>query len=412
MRLFFRLSIVCALFLASWIVPASAMAEITCIEVFYPASFHDVDYSGMETSLATDYQQHGARFTSTEKFLGINRLGQVLFAKKHPFIHWPGRNREMPWLSTKNSIFGTTTPQGDLRSFIGIFGPRLSRYFGFEILQVGEDSILKAPGAHLLKSIVLRLNRQLKKNKKNPIVYLPVQAGLLNAEEMLNLSVSADGDFAAYFPYADNDAKLTGHEIAYHLGEMAFPKRFHEKSREIDLETLRVARLLRISGLPIAEQVAQSLMAERARELDFGNGNILTSLASFRIKEHMTSFDGLYLPPEIQDFAIRNLQSLIHPSLTPREAVFETLIRILDFKEADLVSEPSTGRKLVRAVRHPLTDQAKYLQFLRSLQATNRALDSTITFERMSPEEYWNDLVLGLDARIKELLEAFEQITK
>lgn len=407
---FFRCFVACVAILTMWLSSAGAVEQVSCIEVFYPANFRDVSYSEMEDSLATDFQQHSVRFKATERFLGFNSLGQVLFVKKHPFIHWPGRNREMPWMSTKNSIFGTSTPQGDLRSFIGLVSPKLARYFGFEILKLGEESILKAPGAHLLKSLVLRLNRQLKKNKKDPIVYWPVHAGLLNPEEMLRLSISGEGDAVALFAYADDNPKLAGHEVAYHLGEMLFSKQYHQKSREIDLETLRVVNLLRISALPSAEVIAQALMTIRSQELDFGNANILHLLASTRIKEKMPSFDSLFLPEEYLETVKLDIQSLIHPGQTPREAVFEMLMKVLDFKEIDLNSNAGKGRVMLRAVRHPLTDQAKYLQFMQSLQQANIKSDSTQEFERKSAEEYWNEMVLRLDSRIQELIDAFEQI--
>ena len=103
----------------------------------------------------------------------MNQKGQVIFTK----------DVGTGWHS-KYTTHGPTTPQGDVRSPMAVFGEKFSRYLGFEIVSNGEKVVFKAPGAKLLKDRLVPLNFALKKLGYEPFSYLPVSAGFASPEEM------------------------------------------------------------------------------------------------------------------------------------------------------------------------------------------------------------------------------------
>lgn len=209
---------------------------------------------------------------------------------------------------------------------------KLAQNFSFEIKKQGNEILLLAPGAAKLESIVSKVNKVLIRKGQDPIVYLPVHTGFLNAAEILKLSVSAQEPFVTYAPYAENDEATVVHEIAWHLGAMLLPKKFHENSRAIDLEIIKLADRVRKSNLFGCEWVAQHLLEIRSLELDGGNADFVASLAGLRERSAMGSYQSIASSRNVPwKFLQNSLRYLARPGLTPQEVAIMHLKNLISF---------------------------------------------------------------------------------
>lgn len=350
-------------------------------------------------------------FEQTTFFRGHNKKGQIEFSKS-----------ELDnWGSYFNTVAHGASPQGDLRWFAALVGPKLAQNFQFEFKSKNGKVYIKAPNANLLKTIVERLNEQLIKNGHDPIVFLPSKADYLTPEQLLELSVSADGNFLAFFPFEDSHHHLTLHEVAWHLGAMMYPKKFHQKSRSIDMETLNMVRMIRGSALPHKESIVQKLIYERAWELDTGNAQLAVNVAAARMNLGMKSykkmkkqiFEEELLPMKLPLSAI---DVLARPEFSPKEAVVRRLIHILDidrlfneFPEMQKDFKVSKDFDYGEEVRVSDSTKKKYAAWIKKYMTTTEyQAEKTEVIE--TPSDWLIEMLANLDKRIDELNLAFKAI--
>jgi len=328
---------------------------------------------------------------STVIYGGHNAAGQVVL-RKHP---------DSPWKSSYAPAKYHTSPQGDPRWFFYAAGVELALNFGFNIKSTEQRVELLAPGTKLLGKTVDGVNKILIKDGHDPIVFLPIYAKYLNGKEVLALSVSAKAPYVALFPYWDDNPELTSHEIAWHLIAMLLPKKFHEKSRAIDLEILKVAKLLEESGLPNAPLVSQLLQDNRANELDAGNANMGANLADLRVSSRMQSYRitaSLKNKPGSTSYIIEAIAKLVWPYQSPQEVAILKLRSLLELDVPDWSSILLT-----------VSDKKQYSDWIDGRMRSPEFIRLSLE-QRESPEALFEYLMNYMDGRISVLNEAFREL--
>lgn len=276
-------------------------------------------------------------------FLGHNPNGQIVLFK----------SEGLPWASAYSHRNYQNSPQGDPRWFFYFAGTELALNFGFEIKKEKEGSVFLAPNADTLKKIVDKLNPILIKNGNDPIVFLPVKAGFLTADKMLKLLLSAKEPYLSFFPYEDNNPNLTAHEIAFHLIAMLFPKKFHQKAHEIDLETQKVAsEILKLNSVH-SRKIAMALIEARTGRVDAGTGNFAANVALLRMKNNIQPYRDLELPFEFHIGVNASVDKLASPSQSAQRSVTESLEKVL---KQNFIGEPSKVFSDYLAMRKKLKD--------------------------------------------------------
>lgn len=329
---------------------------------------------------------------------GHNAAGQVIL-RKDPNSTYPSLS---PWESTYSSPKYPSSPQGDPRWFFYVAGVELALNFGFNIKLSEQGIELLAPGAKLLGKTVGGVNKILIRDGHDPIVFLPVYAKYLNGKEALVLSVSAEAPYVAFFPYWDDNPELTPHEIAWHLIAMLFPKKFHDKSRAIDLEILKVAKLIENSGLPNAHVVSQLLQDSRAHELDAGNAEAAANLAALRVNSKMQSYRDtatlLEDKPTTTRLVIDAIAKLTWPYHSPHEVAILKLRSLIGLDVSDLPS----GLLSVR-------DKKQYSDWMDSRMRSPEFIRLS-SEQRESPAALFEYLMNYMDGRLVILNEAFRKL--
>ncbi len=396
--------------LANWFAPADALANAKCA-YFYKTRIESTPGEQLK------YYETIGQFLSPNKsdlaspgktlfFRGHNSFGQIEFYKPY-FVKWN---------SSKSATSDGFTPHGDIRWFAALSGSEIASHFGFEFKKGISGIRVRAPSASFLYEKVSKLNQQLILNGKDPIVFLPVKTGLIRPEEALKLSVSANGHFLSLFAFEDNHPELTVHEVAWHLGAMLFPIKFHQKSRLIDQETLRMADSIRKSDLPRADEVAQLLIEERAFELDTGNANFAATLAGYRLSENLKSYKDLKAVVLKSPTLHNSVERLVRPNFSAQEAVARRLYIGLQLQDVvdsrpefesqfTNIQTQNHGKKLSLTLR----EQDQYGKFIEKYMKSKHYRDSQ-KIKRESTKDLVENMLDSMDERLDDITQAIRMM--
>lgn len=408
MRLFFdhraRRTIASVRVLALWAV----------IAPFAHANHCEVWLTGTAKAEKLTFQNLASSQTAEHPTVHFERLdsnGEVVFTK----------NDEVEWISVHKYLENSLTPQGDLRNPIFLFGVPLASRLHFRIQRRDSQHVeLRAPGAQLYGKILDGLNAGLKKRNAATMLYRPLPvAGLVDHVQSMKLALSAPGDFMLGFPYADNDPKLTGHEVAFHLGEIILTHSLVERASAINWHTMNLAVLInqyRHRLGPISSEVIDQLLLERSLEIDAGGANLIGHLAEARSRTGLAPYRDLLLRifnAEDREMLESLVEYFARPALLPLEAVFMRLHAMTDVKLDGIITpkysfsylttkaDPRFGRRIDLTTKESETLK-KILHLYKSKHRDNLGRSTAATELR--------HLMLNLDVRIRELTEVYDEI--
>lgn len=384
-----------------------------CTRVFGPDSHpfyqhlfsEDPSISPLNIEQQASLNYHGS-------YAATNQIG---FSRKR-IRRWsfPFKIEPMNWGSKEHLNPQGATPQGDVRNFIYVAGQELAQRFGFEFRLVDDHVVLLVPDADRIAKIVDKLNPILVSRRCKPIPYLPVRSGFSRPGATLAISNSSKGLIKIQFPYADRDPDLAAHEVSYHLGALLFGTLLMEKAEAINHESARVAELLASSGIQKADVVAKQLIKWREAELDAGTGNLQVNLANNHKFHHLKKYSEI----EIARFRqmIESVVQLSHPFLTPTEVVAMQIMHLSKtqayFSHIDTFSDQMDYLSYQNGVKSQeinLASEAQlaYVPFVRKLlNSQNENPLNKIIPPRQHAGVWTMEVVMGMDQRIKELLEA------
>jgi len=312
------------------------------------------------------------------------------------------------------------TIQGDIRNPFLFFRPALSVVLGFSIQRVNGKIEIRAPNSGKLRQRVMRANRNLKAKGRDPIPYLPVRAGFLEDEAALIFVLQSEGDIIMPFPYADQDPVLVGHEVGYHLGALAYPRKLVERAAMITRHTHQFINYLRLNGEKLGnvrEEIIKGLYRDRFYELDAGTSDVPICFAYMAIGNDAYSFrDIWHANLENPEFAssingvVQGVDYFARPGMTPLEALVN---RINYMTGLDLPVSPGHAEFQVyrniftkhggRVTLSPAENEA-LRKIVQNYVREHRHDDGDV--EISTPEEWANQLANGLDQRLSEILAA------
>lgn len=369
--------------------------ELPCFELLNPEAA--IIRRNLDKSSLTQFEPNYITIVSK----GINPEGQIELFKA----------KGMKWASLARSNAGGFTPQGDPRWFIHLAGIELAQHFTFEMEELQNGILLRVPGANKLKHRVLAVNKILIRKGLDPIVYLPVRTGFVSALTAVKLFISTEEPFLVYAPYADDNRDLVMHEVAWHLGPLLFPKKFHEKSKEIDLEILKLADRLNKSGLPHATEVASRLIDIRALELDAGNANITANLATERQNEELNTYKS-FLSKKSEGWGLarssinKAIQYIARPGLTAEVVAIQHLQNLLFHNERQSNKSFEVYRSSNLELPLHSAERELYKPWLQKIV-------SELAYVELTPADtadvWLNELLEYMDNRINELNIAFRE---
>ena len=214
-----------------------------------------------------------------------SQVQTVFFHRTEPSGHVVYRKaKNSEWRSQVNLIPGADTPQGDLRFFMQIVGPKIYEFFDFRIFEVPGDQIeIWVPNQQRIELKRRQLNWALKKLEFDTLAFHLAKAGLVSAREMMEIANrKTDDDTLVNFPYDDVDPRLLPHEVSFHLGALAYPKPLHERAALVNKATEDMIAKLQETKIESFIKLAEILIDERAKELDFGTSSAQIGLAQLR----------------------------------------------------------------------------------------------------------------------------------
>ncbi|MFN9066652.1 MAG: hypothetical protein ACK5V3_05445, partial [Bdellovibrionales bacterium] len=234
-------------------------------------------------------EEKDSLFASTKKqtifFHRTDPSGYVVYRK----------SKFSKWSSQFNLIEGADTPQGDLRFFMQVAGPKISEFLGFRIFEIpGEQIEIWVPNQQRIEQKRKTLNWALKKLGFDTLAFHLAKAGLLSAQEILELSTKKiDDDTLVNFPYDDVDPRLSPHEVSFHLGALVYPKPLHQRAALVNEATANMIAKLQETKRESLIQLAEILIHERAKELDVGTASAQFGLAQLRKISGMKKYQDL-----------------------------------------------------------------------------------------------------------------------
>lgn len=360
------------------------------------------------------------RFENTPSvdYLGIQKDGRLAFRQRRAGLFFKRKG----WSSSYNLIPGSSTPQGDLRNFIYLVGPRLAHKFGFEFREDLTGVTLLVPTAARIEKVIRTLNAYLIKNNKEPIAYLPKQSEFLNAGETLQLANGNNGEdgILVQFPYADKDIDLAPHEVAYHLGPIIFSNVIHRRTAQLNHAVQSAARLLIQSGLPNSKEISTWLIEKRELEMDLGYGNMQLELSNNRRKGSLAQHPRSPFISSLVNIVKNDVGILLRPSYTPEEYIARRLVVFLGLEryfpsqeflqvDVDAVGKVFFNEDIDPTLKLPRAEAETYIPFIRKI--LERVGTSQNIFPRTSPKEFAQQyLTDSIERRIRELNDAFDAI--
>lgn len=352
------------------------------------------------------------------QFVGLQKDGRLAFRQKR----FPFRLQRRSWDSSFNMVSESSTPQGDLRNFIFLAGPRLAYKFGFEFREDLTGVTLLAPNAARIEKIIRVLNKFLIERGKEPITYLPKRSNFLSPGESLRLATehNGEGGILVQFPFADSDRELVLHEVAYHLGSILFPKTINQKSNELNQITYKMSQFLQQSKLPHSQQIAIWLIGLREAEMDIGNANLQLKLASIRKNSRLYPYSRYFFDAKSLRDASNAVGVLVRPSYSPMEYVTRRLIRLLSLEshfadqkalttDLDSVDKKYFDEEVPEKFKIPKEEALVYIPLIRKM--IEEIGEPRNLFLRPTPEIFLRlHLLESLESRIQELNDAFDAI--
>ncbi len=332
------------------------------------------------------------------------------------------------WGSSYNYSSEGFNNQGDPRFPIYLFGEELSKRMGIKAIKNLDGSkSLFFPNAKKIKLFLKVVNAKLIEKGLDPITYLPTKFGYANTKEMIVLSQRKNSNFKLHFPFEDNDENLTPHEIAYHLGQIVFPKDVMVRASAVTERTLQFISLLEskksIFG-NLVDRISEKLLKERALELDFGTGNTMVYVA-YIIKQSKTKKLKDQTKEDFSPIFHDSLQYLSRPNYLPSFAVAERLNHILDLPglrqkyESELSHDNSFGifetysengyGSILRPRLKPLEKKFITQLIIEFIELYSKK-DEEAGFRTQKPEHALTELVLGLSKRVDEITEAAKAV--
>ncbi len=341
------------------------------------------------------------------------------------------KNKNAEWDSSYDHL-GASTQQSDPRNPIFLFGKRLAFKMGFRI-KIAEDGTIYmlVPGAKRLEKWIRQMNIILKRKGYEPISYMPEQAGFVSPKEFFELYVKADPerDILLYFPYADNNPKLTPHEIAFHLGAILYPRKFMKRGHDINMLTKEFVEFLksRRSELGSAtDLVVEKILLTRGFDNDAGMANLTSSFAALRGANNFVPFSAI-LPALLEttrdksqpkDSSLSAIEFYSRPYVSPLAAVMlniclTTGVRISRDEILPTVKTGSTfngNSAIYKKINLTQEDFTKLQKIAEDFVDLHKAEAPQANHEISTPEIWLQEITLGFDQRVKELLEAANEI--
>ncbi len=321
------------------------------------------------------------------------------------------------------------TLQGDPRFPIFIFGVKLAYKMGF---QIGKDSdgfvYMTVPGALKLEKWIRKMNSLLQKRNYESISYMPIKTDFVTSAQALELATKNDKDIKLFFPFADNNKKLTVHEITFHLGAILFPKNFIERGHDVSVRTLQFIDYLKLKKQelgPVVEKIIEQMIIDRGYENDAGTANLVWNLALIRELNPLLSYSKIApsLLPMKDTFTVRNLTEAVdfyaRPSFSPLSAVITSLHLMTGVDTTKLGafsynknikfnfnSHPRSN--INRSVILSKVELDKLRKILIDFVNLHKDEETQRNYQLFTPEELLQSIVQGFDTRIDQLLEIAE----
>lgn len=351
----------------------------------------------------------------------IPNTGQIAFSRLMA-RKWlpPFRKQPLNWHSLEQLNPNGATPQGDVRNFIYFAGQELAQRFGFEFRIEDGDVVLLVPDAERIAKTVALLNPILISRGQDPIQYLPIRAGFSRLGETLAMSNAATGVIEVRFPYADRDPDLAAHEVSYHLGALLYGSRLMKKAGAINREVERVIKLMSAAQLPRANYLAAQLMKWREGELDTGMANLQIYLTLHRRATRLENYTARDM--EYFDEATASVIELAHPYYNPTEIVAMQVMYLagvhksfthLDQFRREMDYQIDLNKIDINKIDMAKGDRLHYVPFVRNLLNSQ---DSNPLNRIVQPRQHagtWTmEVKMGMEKRIKELIDAFDAIAK
>ncbi len=350
----------------------------------------------------------------TVDFVGVLPDGNVLLKKV-----------KKSWLSSYD-YYKQATPQADPRFPIFLFGIELAHKMGFQIGTASDgNTYMIAPGALKLEKWIRRVNTLLREKGQEPISYIPTKSGYVTSDQVLELVTKKDEDIKLFFPYEDNNQKLTIHEISFHLGAILFPRKFIERGHDINIRTQQFIQYLKSRkdemGL-VTDVIVNQIQINRGYENDAGTANITGNLGYIRALNDFRPYSRI--SPEL--FSEKNnptVKSLLlavefyaRPYVSPLAAVVTGLHLMTGVDLTGLTIFPKNSdatfniqifpnttiyRKVVLTSDQLVTLRKIIIDFVN----IHKAEENQKQYEISSPDEWLQFILNGFDSRINQLLE-------
>lgn len=341
------------------------------------------------------------------------------------------------WDSIFQAVANSDTIHGDLRNPVFIFGPELSRFFGWEFrildakLGLNGPMTMHAPGSRLYEKRILQVNELLIAEGKEPIAIIPRQAGFLSAPEMLKFSITTPKEeIEMSFPNEDRNPTLTPHEAAYHLN-LIFPRELLRRARNITTLVSDFALRLRKTGDLQLGLYANGIVNARALEIDVASGKTTTLLAAYRGITKFNKPTAETSRQRIEEGAVqglaREIETWSRPTLTPFEVLIQVLImydksfsRFLQIQKPDWMANLVEQNDFTEAQRQGYVEAP---MFSATPEIHMRILNLLIEYREahkpllrppMKPRrgaQWWADHILTtLDQRVDEITSALKRV--
>lgn len=332
------------------------------------------------------------------------------------------------WGSTYNYSSEGFNNQGDPRYPLYLFGEELSRKMGIKAIKNPDGSkSLLFPNAKKIKLFLKIVNARLIEKGLDPITYLPTKFGYASAKEMIELSQRRNQNFIMHFPFEDNDANLTPHEIAYHLGQIVFPKKVLERASSVTERTLQFISLLESKRFmlgSLVDKITEKLLKERSLELDFGTANTMVQIAYLIKTSNSKKLKDLETEA-VSTIYHDSIEYLSRPNYLPSFAVVERLIQFLRlpdlrkkfpnelslsnfFEKIEIYGHDSYGSRLQPGLSS--LEKKVIMQLAVEFIEFYSLKDKEKGFDVQDPKAALSELILGLAKRVDEINEAAQGV--
>lgn len=362
---------------------------------------------------------------STVTVEGINSRGQVVVVKE----------AHAPWNSSHNHSKVENTPQGDPRKVIFFVGTQVASKMAFAIRSRADGKVeLLAPGTRLVLHFIQQMNPILVSSGHDPVTFLPIRAGLVRSEDLLDFSLSVSNEFQVAFPYDDAFPELIAHEISDHLGPIALSKKILGRTRAVNLETDTFTDYLETrTNLPkdLVQKVVTAMKLQRGAEVEMGLGSLVSELAGMRSRSNLSRYDHLKVlldhrpnaftrkhfendPNYFQEKILDRIAYLCRPTLQPIEAVLMHLHILtglpISLPGHQTLPEYPWSKGFISLKLSESEIKALQLAVETYTDLHAKATAFTQPFAVESEKEVFSEILETLDKRLEEISNALDRI--